>query len=470
MKRLFTFGSGLLLALAFCVPALAVDLPAPSATQHNGTFNGHAVKYTATVALNLVDGADGAPAASLGSISYVKDGHNAKRPVIFFFNGGPGASSSPLHMALGPRHIVADAAGQHLADNPYSPLDCADLVFIDPVGTGFARALPGKDGAAFWRVSTDAMAVSHFIGDWLKSHKREASPVFIAGESYGTNRAAQIVATHSGYTIKGVVLISLAADPQDSDLQSMVLVPSLASVAAFHGRNGLTNDPQAAFDEAVEYSRTVYLPALVEGSAIPAAEKQKIAAEIAKRIGLTPELVAQKDLRLDPYDQMLNILKDKGLRIGQSDARITGKIADYADKKQPFDDPSMFSLKPGSSTKDIVQAYLTGELGFKTAESYLTLNMEVNSKWQYDVDDAIKTPATLIGTVMAKDKALRLFWAGGLFDLRTPLYGGIYALRHAGIRADRLTILTQLSGHGVYEGDENLKGFTTAFRQFVTAK
>lgn len=457
------------LALLFlALPAQAADSAAT--THHDGTFNGHAIGYSATVALTGVAGADGAAAASLGSISYVKDGHDAGRPVIFFFNGGPGASSSPLHMALGPRHIVGGEAGQHLVDNPDSPLDCADLVFIDPVGTGFARPLPGKDGAAFWRVSADAAAVSHFIADWLKSHQREASPVFIAGESYGTNRAAQIVATHSGYTIRGVLLISLYADPQDADLQSMTLLPSLASVAAFHGHNALTKDPQGAFDEAVEFSRTVYLPALVEGSAIPAAEKQKIATEVAKRIGLTPELIAQKDLRLDPYDQMLNMLKGQGLRTGQSDARIIGKIADYADKKPPFDDPSMFSLKPGSSTKDIVQAYLTGELGFKTTESYTTLNMEVNSKWQYDVDDAIKMPAALIGTAMKKDKALRLFWAGGLFDLRTPLYGGIYALRHAGIPANRLTILTQPSGHGVYEGDENLKGFTRAVRQFVTQK
>jgi carboxypeptidase C (cathepsin A) len=456
-------------ANAEAASSTAFEIQPPVTTQHRGVFNGKLFSYTADVEKTAIPDANGKPAADMVTIAYLRDGlhHLEKRPIIFFFNGGPGASSSPLHTALGPQRMVDTKDGRALAENPQSPLDVADLVFIDPVGTGFSRPRPGEDGQSFWSVTSDAASVAGFIQSWLRAHHREASPYYICGESYGTNRAAQIIAASPAIKTAGVILISLYAEPQDPNLLAALYFPSLAVTAAYHGKAAKGITPQVVFNEATAFAHTVYLPALAQGKALPPAEKQRIAGEMAKRLGLSADFILQKDLRLDPYDLMLNLLKAEGLRTGQSDSRITGTLAEYASKNPPFDDPSMFSLKPGSSTASILKNYLAHDLHFVTEESYKPLNMDTNSKWQFDGKDAMDRPAALIGTAMQQQPQLRLLWAGGLYDLRTPLDGGVYALQHAGIPEDRMTIVKLAAGHGVYEGDENLKTFTEALRRFI---
>lgn len=464
--------------LLFClltVPALAeardAATPTKSFSDESGTFNGETIRYTATVAQTILPGPDGKPAASMVTTSYVRDGvmNRIRRPVIFVFNGGPGASSSPLHMhALGPKWIVETASDSVLADNPYSVLDSADLVFIDPVGTGLSRPLPGVDGQPFWTVTGDANSVAAFIRIWLKDNHREASPHFLCGESYGASRAAQIVHSATDIKFDGVLLVSMTGTPSDEDLAFMLMFPSFATTAAFHGKADTAGrTPQQIFDDAMTFARTDYISALIQGSKLAPEEKQRVARKMSAMIGLPADFIVARNLRITKSDFVLNLLKDKGLTIGQIDTRVTGAYAAFVGQKPPHDDPSMSSSSKGRSNSEIIQDYLTKELHFSTSETYRSLNLDINSKWKFDSEAAMKSPAGLVSRALKARPGMRVFWSGGLYDLATPIYAGIYTLDHSGIPAERLTIARFPTGHMVYEGDENLKRFTTAVRAFV---
>jgi carboxypeptidase C (cathepsin A) len=457
-------------------PAVAVAAsPGDAVTRHTGLFNGQTVRYTATVSQTPIPGADGKVAATMVNTAYVRDGvkDRAERPVMFVFNGGPGASSSPLHMtALGPRRIIGTGADRHLADNPYSPLDAADLVFIDPLETGYSRLAPGVDGQQFWSVAADAATVKVFIQSWLKANGREASPHYLCGESYGTNRAAQLVATGKDLNLDGVLLIALVSGVEGPDLPFVMTLPTFAAAAVYHGKvDAAGRTPEQVFDEAATFARTDYALALLQGDRLPAADKARIAREVAKRTGLSADYVAAHNLRLDNYDFMLEVVKDKGLRTGQLDSRVTGKLEEFAGQHPPYDDPSMSlgrASKGGKSTPELMADYLKGELNYATSEPYVTLNLGINSKWTYKDEEAWSDAGGLIGRSMKEQPKLRVFWGAGLYDITTPLFAGRYTLDHAGIPADRLTALAFPAGHSIYDGDENLNRFDKAVRKFVT--
>jgi carboxypeptidase C (cathepsin A) len=452
--------------------------PLRAVTRHSGTFNGETVNYTATVFETIVADAGGAPAGSMINTSYVRDGvaHPEARPVTFVFNGGPGASSSPLHMnAFGPRR---NQSGK-LADNPYSPLDATDLVFIDPIGTGFSRPLSGADGQYFWSVSGDGASVEEFILGWLKANGRENSPRFLCGESYGTVRAGQIL--EIGHAAKdlgfdGVLLFSLVAAPTGAEMPYVTTLPTLAAAAAFHGKTDSAKLPVGdVFEEAARFARTDYIGALIQGSALPDSEKSRIAREVAKRIGLAPEFVESRNLRIGKRDFMLNLLQDRGLRTGQLDSRVTGELALYANRQPPDDDPSMSRGVPVRAVvggnpppTSPIQGYFTGELQFPANETYRSLNLDINAKWKFDVEEAMANTPKRIAAVMREDSKLRVFWAAGYYDITTPLAAGRYALVQAGIPKERLTMALFPTGHSVFEGDENLARFAQSVRRFVS--
>jgi carboxypeptidase C (cathepsin A) len=452
--------------------AVGDRVPTVSVTEHTGTFNGQVVRYTAAVVETFIPGVDGKPAGSMVTTTYlrqdVKD--RVSRPVLFAFNGGPGASSTPLHLnAFGPRRYVTQANGEReMGDNPFSPLDAIDLVFIDPIGTGFSRPLPGVDGQQFWSVPGDAASVKTFIQMWLKANGREASPRILCGESYGTTRAAEIVSMGKDLTFNGVMLLSMTGGSDDPDMKFVLLLPTFAATAAYHGKVDATGrTPGAIFDEALSFAYGDYLATLKKGQTLPAGEKTRVAEEVSKRIGLPAAFVLEKNLRIDRRDYMLNLLKDRGLRTGQIDARATGKLEEYAGKKPPYDDPSMFGPKGGPS-KPVAHLYFTNELQFKTAEQYSALNLDVNSKWKFSGNErSMRDPAGVVGAVMRDQPTLHLFWAGGYYDITTPLSNGKYILDRAGVPPERLTVGAFPTGHSVFDGDDNLARFNEAVRQFA---
>ncbi|GIL41656.1 S10 family serine carboxypeptidase-like protein [Roseiterribacter gracilis] len=474
----------ILVALTFATSALAQDrAPVVAVTQHEGKFNGQTVPYTATVAENFLKDASGKDAAAIVTIAYtrsdVKDA--AKRPVLFLFNGGPGASSSPLHMnALGPvlRPDKAPRDDASFRPNPYSPLDACDLVFIDPVSTGLARPFPGVDPKPWYSRTGDAIAVKTVIADWLKANKREASPRFVMGESYGTVRAAMLTKVAPALTFDGILLVAMVGDTSGREMPYVAALPTMAAGAWFHqkiDRRGRT--VEQIYDEAVKFARTDYLEALVRGSSLPAPDRARIAKRMSSLIGLPADLIERENLRVSKNVFMFNLLKDKTLRTGMLDMRVTAPLEEGA--QGGIDDPSL-GVAPkrvagapaptpesiGAVPSPALGQYLTGQLKFPSnGETYIGVNFAANAKWDHEGN---KDVIAYIGEAMKADPKLRLFWSAGYYDLTTPAYAGRYTLDQDGIPADRLTAVYFAGPHGVYSGEDNLATFNKAVRAFVT--
>ena len=315
-------------ALCQTPQALVEHTPSIATTKHTGVFGGRTVAYTATVEEHILDGSDGIPNAFLVTIAYVRDSvaSVAKRPVAFVFNGGPGASSSPLHFnGIGPRLGTRDGN----AENPNSVLDAIDLVFIDPVGTGFSRPYTTEIGKQYyWNLSGDAASVAQVIGAWLHEHNRDASPRYMIGESYGTTRIGEILRSHKELTFDGVVLISAVGGSENvGDLRYIKNVPSMAVGAWYHERvphNGRTVDQVWA--EALAFIDAEYRPALARGGSLSADQKRTVAARMSALVGLPATFIEGKNLRLSAQDWLLTVLEDKGLRVSNQDTRATGPL------------------------------------------------------------------------------------------------------------------------------------------------
>ena len=253
--------------------------PAPqrSVTHHSGTFGGVVVNYTATAGETFLPGPDGKPRASIFSTSYIRDGNDPNRPVTFLFNGGPGSGSVWLHMgAFGPVRVAIpsdardDGAPPYpLVANPDSLLDATDIVFIDPVGTGFSYAMPGVDAQDFYGVTQDAKSIAQFIRLWLNEHGRWNAPKFLGGESYGTTRSAavlhQLEGQYNDVAMNGVILISTVldfgagADTEGNEVGYALNVPSMATTALFHHKIEYPGGPDALAAEARAFATGPYL-------------------------------------------------------------------------------------------------------------------------------------------------------------------------------------------------------------------
>jgi carboxypeptidase C (cathepsin A) len=475
-----------LAAATLCVaaPASVQTAPRVAVTHHVGHFNGETVHYTATVAESFLHDAKGTPTASVITIAYVRDGvaDPSRRPVLFAFNGGPGASSSPTHtQALGPMirgdAKLGDRADATFHENLTSPLDAVDLVFIDPVGTGFSRPLPGVDGRPYYSVTGDALEVKEIIADWLKEHHREASPRYMLGESYGTNRAAAIVKNGKDLPFDGVLLVALAASVGGREMPYVSSLPTMAAGAWYHGKiDRKGRSVEQVFNEALAFARTDYVTALIKGGSLPTAEKHRIAVRMASLIGLPVELIEKDDLRISKNEYMFNLLKDQGLRTGLLDVTVTaplvagadGGIDDPALGVQPKGPPGAPPLTPdkiGPVPSPAVGAYLTNDLKFPTSDTYIGVNFTVNSQWNYETRS---NDFEALAAAMRGNPKLRLFWAGGYYDLTTPAYAARYTLDQVGVPPAQLTANYFPGPHGVYAGEANLKRFNEAVRAFVT--
>jgi carboxypeptidase C (cathepsin A) len=478
---------GAMAALVLASPAIAFAQtpPAPrvAVTQHAIQILGKTVPYTATVAETLVSSADGKPAAMVVTIAYTRsDVKNAtRRPVIFLFNGGPGASSSPLHMsAIGPmireKSKFGGGANEPLRENTVSALDAADLVFIDPVSTGFSRALPGADPKPFYDTRGDAVEVAGVIGAWLKAHHREASPRYLAGESYGTTRAPLILNYTPDLKFDGVLLISGGGSRSGPNARDINGLATMAAAAWYHqkiDRGG--RSVQQVADAANVFATTDYAAALAKGEALTADEKHVVAVKMSGLIGLPVELIEAKALRIDQSTFMFNLLKDQGLRTGKLDTRVTAPL--QAGAEGAFDDPALGVAKPGANgappptpasvgavPSPAVGRYLIEQLKFPSSDPYYGVNFLANSQWVFQKADR---PAEIMARAMKADPKLRLFSAMGLYDLGASDGPGF---DQAGAPKDRLTLLRLPGPHEVYDGDDNRAAFNAAVRAFVTAK
>ena len=485
--------------LALCMhAALAADEPAgvaaPIVTHHTARIGAARVAYTASFAATVLKDANGVSQATISATSYTRDGvaDLARRPVIFLFNGGPGASSSPLHFAaLGPRRIVEQGSDRQLQDNDDSPLDVADLVFIDPVGTGFSRVLPGGDGKPYWTMDGDARAALALVRDWLHAHGRTASPVYLAGQSYGGFRLAMMTKYAQDLPLAGLVLVSPMLDASGTseapgnDLPYILGLPSMSALAWFHeriDRGGRTVEAQ--FAEATRFAEGEYAAALMQGSALPAAERARIAARIATLTGLPEAFIVAHDLRIgiDAFRSQLlqsprkTTLAEAGQEVGSLDGRIIAAKRPPKTAAQPSGDPS---LVVSGSRAEFIKAYYRDALHVADAApdaTYITLSFAVNGAWNWQARDEATgglfylNAAPHIAALMRRQPGTRLMLAGGYYDLAVPYLGASYVLAHAGIDPRRIESVGFAAGHSPYDDAAGLHQFANAIRAFAGAR
>ncbi|NIM01862.1 MAG: peptidase S10, partial [Acidobacteria bacterium] len=360
----------------FCAAPALADKPASAekpaeippaqvfTTSHSGKFGGAMVKYIATAGETYLKDEDGKPKASIFSIAYVQDGVTdpTKRPVTFLWNGGPGSSSVWLHMgAFGPKRVVVPSDAKDdgappflMEDNPLTILDVTDLVFVDPVGTGYSRPLGEHEGKEFWGVSEDAQSVAEFIRSWITTNKRWASPKYIGGESYGTTRSAAVIHELEGrfddVAVNGLILISTVMDFYTSGFQTgnelgyITYLPTMAATAAYHGKvDPPPADLKAFLEEAREFAVEEYAPALLRGNTLPDDERARIRKRLSYFTGISEDYFRLSDLRITDRRFYKELLRDEGLVVGRLDGRFTGRDMDDAGET-PESDPSFYGI------------------------------------------------------------------------------------------------------------------------------
>lgn len=461
----------------------------PVTTRHEIQLGKTKLAYTATFAETPLEDDKGTLQATISATAYVRDGvrDRSSRPVIFLFNGGPGASSSPLHFsAFGPRILTdeKDAAGlRKLADNSNTLLDVADLVFIDPVGTGFSREHPGAHSGAYWSVEDDAAAALSLIRKWLVDNGRAESPLFIAGESYGGFRLATLLEHTEDLPLAGLLFISPMLDASGSsgapgnDLPYIFDLPSMAVAAWEHHkieRAGRTL--QQVYAEAERFAQSDYAVALQQGDLLSQVERERIAGRTAALIGLPVETILAANLRVDSQDFLEKLLLNEKQLVGRLDTRIAVPKPDpksLPDRPAGANDPAL-GLGATNVIKSVpIKAYMEHELGVRTARDYISLTLDVNFRWNWrgagDGPRFYVNPTPNIAAAMARQPRMRVLLVGGYYDMAVPLLAPRYALTHAGIPMDRVNMQALVAPHSAFQGDTNLATGSVLVHDFVRA-
>lgn len=439
----------------------------------------------------------GVPVATISATSYIRTGlePTASRPVLFAFNGGPGASSTPLHFGLlGPKRRIEPSPTRKnphpWLDNSETLLDAVDLVLIDPVGTGYSRELLAGAGKAYWNVEGDGNATVQFIRDWLKRNHRTESPIFIAGESYGGTRVAQISKEVSDLNIAGLILISPALDygattGAGNDQPYIFDLPTLAVTALAHGKvSARGRSVETVWNEARDFAQTEYAAALQQGSLLSPERRASLARKISELIGIPAEQVEQSNLRLDSQVFLESLVP--GQVVGRINTRIAApKPQKRADSSRPAaaDDPALGMIGRLINKSEFAKAYLEDQAGLHTSLDYYALRLDLAMGWDWFGTPPEKPPGDdilafrayynltpNIAALMNQRPGLRVFLLGGYYDLATPLLGPRYALTHSGVPMDRVTLLALESGHTPFEEDGNRKVVSQALHRFIATQ
>ncbi len=497
----------LIAVLAFTTPAHAQTAPpekpkppgetqrapekddgAPAITKHELNLDGKTLKYTATAGtLPIRDGSKNEIEARIFYVAYTKDdaGEKSKRPLMFSFNGGPGSASVWLHMgALGPRRVDMPSDAEFarppfkLVDNESTWLDAVDLVFIDPVGTGFSRAVKPELNAKFHGVKGDIDSVGEFIRLYLTREDRWESPLFLVGESYGTTRAAGLSdhLVEKGIALNGIVLVSSVLDFQTvqfgrgNDLPYVLFLPTYTATAWYHKKLGdnLQKDLKATIAEATKWAEGGYARALARGDRLTGAERAEVVAKLARYTGLSPEVIDRSNLRIEIQHFCKELLREEGKTVGRLDSRYKGSDADQ-NGGSPEGDPSMAAIRPPYTST--FQTYLRNELQYKTDLPYNILGEGVG-RWEWGVQGRGGYPETssALRDAMAKNPFMKVLVGQGYYDLATPFAAIEDTLAHMKLdKAMRGKIATEYyeAGHMMYLHDPSLKKLKADAAKFV---
>ena len=467
-------------------------------TRHRARIGGRSLAYTVTCGTMVLREEAEKEGKSEGErvrakvffVAYALDNvkDKALRPLTFSFNGGPGSSSVWLHLGvLGPRRVDLDDAGcayappGRLVPNEHSLLDASDLVFIDPVGTGFSRMVEGEKVKEYHEYQRDLESVGAFIRLYTSRYERWASPKFLIGESYGTTRASGLAGhllERYGMYLNGVMLVSCALDFQvlrfdhANDLPSVLFLPTYAATAWYHKR--LAADLQRkglakVVAEAEAFAAGEYAAALFQGARLPARERAAIVAKVARYTGLSPDYVERTDLRVEIFRFCKELLRDTGRTVGRLDTRYTGFDRDSAGAEFEFD-PAMVEILGSYSAG--MNDYVRRELRFQADLPYEVIK-PLYADWGWkDYANRYAAVGDTLRKALAMNPRMRVLVASGYYDLATPHFAADYSLDHLGIPAHlraNIEVSYYEAGHMMYAHKPSLEKLANHLRRFVTA-
>jgi carboxypeptidase C (cathepsin A) len=461
----------------------------PVVTHHEVHIAGKTLRYTATAGLMPLKNVDtGDIEAHIFFIAYTLDGQSPeRRPLTFSFNGGPGSASVWLHMgAIGPKRVRMQPNGMmpappyQLVDNEYTWLEQTDLVFIDPVGTGYSRAVIRDQTRKFLGLRGDIESVGEFIRLYLGRFERWSSPLFLVGESYGTTRAAGL----SGYLVErgiafnGIMLISSVLNFQTldftpgNDLPYILYLPTYATSAWYHKK--LSPDLQQDFDklraEVERWAADGYTNALMQGDRLTAQERQDVIDKLARYTGLSKTYIDQSNLRIEQGHFSQELLRGDRQVIGRLDSRFTGTARSAIAETAGFD-PSLSAIRPPYTA--MFNQYVRNELGYKTdLDDYILGGGFRFDEWDWGVQaGGFPDTAGALADAFTKNPFMKLFVGSGYYDLATPYFATQYTLNHMNLDSaqhSRISLGYYGAGHMMYIQDQSLGELKKDVTSFMT--
>ncbi len=434
-------------------------------TQHTIVIDGQTIEYTVTTGTIVLkeeaektgdkagESEGEKPKATVFFIAYTRKDVTdpAARPITFSFNGGPGSSSVWLHLGvLGPRRVEMDDIGNlppppyRLVDNLYSLLDMTDLVFIDPVSTGFSRPVPGEKAKEFLGFKKDIESVGDFIRLYATRYQRWLSPKFLIGESYGTTRAAGLsgyLQERHGLFLNGLMLVSVVLDfstldfHPGNDLPYILYLPAYAATAWYHKRldKKLQKDLRATLKEVEHFALNECMPALLKGAALSARDRARLVEKVARYTGLTTDYVDRAELHIEIMRFAKELLRAQRRTVGRLDSRFTGIDRDAVGETHEYDPSLTNVIGPYTAA---FNDYVRRELQFESDLPYEVLSIKVNQAWSFaEHENQYVNVAETLRKAMTINPHLKVFVANGYYDLATPYFATEYTINHLGLDA-----------------------------------
>jgi len=464
-------------------PSPPVEEP-PVVTKHEISVGGKTIQYTATDGIMPIKNREGEIEARMFYTSYTVGSGSSRRPLTFAFNGGPGSASVWLHMgAIGPKRVKMNTDGSmppppyELVDNESTWLTQSDLVFIDPVGTGYSRAAKPELAQKFFGLQGDIESVGEFIRMFLTRNERWTSPLFLAGESYGTTRASAL----SGYLIErgiafnGIMLVSTimnfetTAFAAGNDLPYTLYLPSYAATAWYHKKlpPELQSQPvNRVVGEAERWASTDYMLALEKGDRLTAAERQDVIVKLARYTGLDSRFIDDANLRVSLNLFRKELLRSEKRSIGRLDSRFKGYDTNIATDSPDYDASESAIRPPYTST---FNNYVRTELGYKTDLEYYVLGGGIGP-WNWGTNNSYVDTSTALRTALARNPYLKIFVAMGYYDMATPYYAVEYTLHHISLDPMLLKNFSTSyyeAGHMMYIDEKSLGKLRSDVARFI---
>ena len=414
----------------------------PVVSKHTIRAGGRQLSYTTTTGyMPIKNAVSGETEARIFYMAYTLDNPPANRPLMFSFNGGPGSASVWLHLgALGPRRVKMLDDGlmppppYQLEDNQETWLTETDLVFIDPVGTGYSRATRPELASKFFGINGDIESVGEMIRMYLGRNDRWMSPLFLVGESYGTTRAAGLsnwLFDH-GVALNGIALVSTVMNFQtiifanSNDLPLVLMLPSYTATAWYHKKLPSTLQSRSieqVVEDARKFAANEYAPAMLKIDSLSAAERNSLLDKMSSFTGLGKDFIERNNFRVELGEFNKELLRSERRTTGRLDSRFKGIDRDAAGDG-PDSDPSMNAIRPPYTSA--FNSYVRSELGYKSDVEYYILGGGITSPWNYNVTNQYADTSTPLKNAMAKNPYMKIFVAQGYYDMATPFYAAEY--------------------------------------------